>query len=306
VKLSRVLLLIAAFLAFAGAAFAWYPPFRYFALVVAGRSPQCPMAQAVRVERHERELTTAKDRILAASKLVQHDENGFDLWDTPSGRYWIPAGDKESYMLPFNLAEQAVRIYGTGAQGVHAGDVVFDCGANVGVFTRVALDAGASKIIAIEPAPENLECLRRNYKAEIAAGRVIVIPKGVWDKEDVLSLRIDPKNSAADSFVIQRATATSTIQVPLTTVDKLVTDLKLDKVDYIKMDIEGAEPNALTGAHDTIAKWKPRISISAYHRDDHPVRIPKIIFAARPDYQMECGPCAEANARIRPDILWFR
>ena len=44
-------------------------------------------------------------------------------------------------MLPFNLAEQQRKIYGTGERAVRAGDIVLDCGANVGVFTRVALDA---------------------------------------------------------------------------------------------------------------------------------------------------------------------
>jgi FkbM family methyltransferase len=264
------------------------------------------MAQAIKTVAHDKELEREKDRILAGSKVVEHDDKGFDLYDTPSGRYWIPAGDKVSYMLPFNLAEQAVHIYGTGEQGVHSGDVVLDCGANIGVFTRVALDAGASKIIAIEPAPENIECLRRNFSPEIAAGRVVIVPKGVWDKEDKLTLRIDPTNSAADSFVIERKTAVTSIQVPLTTIDNLVSELKLERVDYIKMDIEGAEPNALTGAAGTIKKWKPRISVSAYHQPDHPVRIPQIVMAARPDYTMQCGPCAEANGHIRPDILWFR
>ena len=94
-------------------------------------------------------------------------------------------------------------------------------------------------------------------------------------------------------------------RVPLTTVDKLVAELKLPRVDFIKMDIEGAEPKALAGARDTLAKFKPRLSIASYHEPDHPRTIPAAIFAARPDYQMECGPCAEANRAIRPDVLYF-
>ena len=57
-------------------------------------------------------------------------------------------------------------------------------------------------MVAIEPAPENIECLSRNFKDEIARGRVIVYPKGVWDKDDFLTMNIDEHNSAADSFVI--------------------------------------------------------------------------------------------------------
>jgi hypothetical protein len=95
-------------------------------------------------------------------------------------------------------------------------------------------------------------------------------------------------------------------QVPLTTIDKLVADLRLERVDYIKLDIEGAEPRALTGAKETLAKYKPRISVASYHAPDHPKVIPEIIHAARADYRMYCGPCAETEFSIRPDVLYFK
>lgn len=209
-------------------------------------------------------------------------------------------------MLPFDLAEQERRIYGVGANGPHSGDIVVDCGSNVGVTIREELAAGAQKIIGIEPAPENLTCLRKNFPAEIASGRVVIVPKGVWDKEDSLTLRVDPKNSAADSFVLQRQGTVDVEKVPLTTIDHLVRELKLDRVDYIKMDIEGAEPRALEGAQETLKKWKPRISIATYHAPDHPTVIPELIRRARPDYRVECGPCLEAGNGVRPDVLYFR
>src|SRR6202008_4958913 len=116
-------------------------------------------------------------------------------WNTSFGEFWVPAaGDA----LFYDLGEQKRNIYGT---GIRRGDVVLDAGANVGVFTRKALWAGAAKVIAIEPGPENLECLRRTFAAEIADGRVVIYPKGVWDKDDVLKLSVDPASSAKDSFV---------------------------------------------------------------------------------------------------------
>ncbi len=303
-KFSRLLGILVILFVLGSVGYSYYPPFRLFTLVVVGRSAVCPLARALQADEELQRQIALKDKILAASKRLEVDPQGYHLWDTPHGHYWIPAGS--DYTLPFNLAEQERAIYGTGPQAVRQGDIVLDCGANVGVFTRVALAAGARTVVAIEPGPENVECLRRNFRPEVDAGRVIVYPKGVWDKDDFLTLNVYPNNSAADSFVIQREGAVAVQRIPLTTIDKLVAELKLDRVDFIKMDIEGAEPKALTGALATLKRFKPRLSISAYHEPDHPVQIPKIVLGARPDYQMECGPCAEANRAVRPDILYFR
>ena len=303
-KLSRVIRILILILIIAGVIYAFYPPFRFLTWALAGRSSVCPLDEAVRVADNLRKQVDYKDQILNASKLVEQDPKGYELWETPNGRYWVPAGSR--YVLPFNLAEQKRKIYGTGDFGPHAGDITLDCGANVGVTVHEELAAGAKTIVAIEPAPENLECLRRNYPQEIASGRVIIVPKGVWDKEDFLTLRVDPQNSAADTFVLHPKGTVDVEKVPLTTIDKLVADLKLERVDYIKLDIEGSEPKALAGARETLAKYKPRISISSYHEPDHPKLIPELIRSARSDYQMRCGPCAETDHSVRPDVLYFK
>ena len=283
---------------------------RLATIAAVGRSGQCSIGSSMTIPEHFKEQTAIKDKILAGSKRLQLEEN-FEEWQTPTRAYWIPRGSQ--FVLPFNLAEQAEHIYGTGDQAMKSGDVVLDCGANIGVTVEEALKAGAKTIVAIEPAPENLECLRRNFRKEIEAGRVIIYAKGVWDKDDTLTLNVDPTNSAADSVVMKPEKSEGKIQVPLTTVDKIVAELKLDKVDYIKMDIEGAEPNALRGAHDTIAKWKPRLSIASYHVSTHSTLIPQIVHDTRADYQTYCGPCNEvkdehgrSEYRIRPEILYFR
>jgi FkbM family methyltransferase len=279
------------------------PPVRQLAQVAAGRGNGCTYQRAWRIGAEKDELTREKDRILAASQLVEKEHNGLELYSTPYGKFWAPKGSH--YTLPFNLAEETTHIYGTGQRFVHPGDVVLDCGANIGVFTRFALDAGARVVVAIEPAPDNIECLRRNFKPEIEAGRVIVYPKGVWDKEDTLELLVDPEDQAADSFVIHRQGAKALANVPLTTIDHMAAELKLDRVDFIKMDIEGAEVRALRGGADTLKRYHPRMSLSAYHQEEHPVEIPKAARAAWPNYQVECGPCAALKSGVRPDVLYF-
>ncbi|MGE5646759.1 MAG: FkbM family methyltransferase [Acidobacteriota bacterium] len=300
--MKRALKTLALLLILAGVVYI-YPPIRLAALTLAGRSTVCPFSEAVRSAQNLSDQVDINRRMVKQSRMLEQDPAGFHLWDTPQGKYWIPAGS--DYALPWDLAEQERKIYGTGARGVHPGDIVLDCGANVGVFTRVALKAGAKKVVAIEIAPENLECLRRNFKEEIAAGSVVLYPKGVWDKDDFLTLNVDPQNSAADSVVMRPESSRQGPRVELTTIDKLVGELKLERVDFIKMDIEGAEQHALRGGRATIAAYHPRMSLSAYHRPDDPVKIPELVKAAWPGYGMECGPCADAKTFIRPDVLYF-
>jgi FkbM family methyltransferase len=284
------------------ALYVWYPQVRLLALVAAGHSPVCPTKNALQVRSHIDQLGRAKDRILTASHLVK-EEAGLELWDTPKGPFWIPKGNR--FVLPFNLAEMELHIYGEGEHFIHPGDIVLDCGASDGDFTREALRAGASKVVSIELAPSSVECLRRNLAAEIAAGRVVVYPKGVWDRDDTLTLQVDDSNFAANTVVLNPGTTHPSVQVPLTTIDKLVAELGLARVDFIKMDIEGAESNALTGARDTISRFKPRMAITAEHKPGDEVDIPRAVRAIRADYQMECGPCLETGNRIRADILKF-
>ena len=211
---------------------------------------------------HLDRLKEIKDRILLASHLAAKRE-GLELWDTPKGPYWIPQGNR--YVLPFNLAEMEAHIYGSGEHFVRAGDVVLDCGASDGDFSRQALNAGAKLVVAIEISPASVECLRRNLAPEIAVGRAIVYPKGVWDKNDTLSLNVDDENFAANSVVLHAPGARGTVQVQLTTIDQIVNELALLRVDFIKMDVEGAEVNALHGARETLRRFRPRLAIATEH-----------------------------------------
>jgi FkbM family methyltransferase len=293
VVLTAVLAIVAVYL--------WYPPARLLGFVAMGRSPVCPMGKALTSRSHLEELGQIKDRIFQASKLVKED-NGLELWDTPKGSFWIPKGNR--YVLPFNLAEMEDHVYGQGEHFIQPGDVVLDCGASDGDFTREALKAGAAKVIALEIAPDSIECLRRNLASEIAAGKVVVYPKGVWDKEDVLTMYVDEANFAANSVVGGPGLKPS-VQVPLTTIDKVVAELGLTRVDFIKMDVEGAEANALTGAKGTIAQFKPRLAIAAEHKVEDQFELPKVIRNIRGDYQMQCVECLEIQGRIQPDVLIF-
>ena len=286
----------------AAAAWAWYPPFRLLALVVAGRSPVCPLSHALKSSENLQALAAAKDRILAGSRLLK-EESGLELWDTPKGRFWIPKGNR--FVLPFNLAEMDRQVYGSGEHFIHPGDIVLDCGASDGDFTREAIGAGAAKVVSIEISPSSAECIRRNLAPEIAAGKVVVYPKGVWDHDDRMTLNVDDTNFAANSVVLHPGSSHPAIEVPLTTIDKIAAELNLPRVDFIKMDIEGAEANAIAGAREVLLRYKPRMAITTEHKPDDEKTLPEAVRRIRPDYRVECGKCLENNGHIRADVLFF-
>lgn len=91
----------------------------------------------------------------------------------------------------------------------------------------------------------------------------------------------------------------------MTTIDKLVSELKLERVDFIKMDIEGAEQKAIFGARETLARYRPRMAICVYHLPDDPVTIPKLVQQAVPAYPWECGLCTDWGFHIRNDVMHF-
>ena len=76
------------------------------------------------------------------------------------------------------------------------------------------------------------------------------------------------------------------LEVRAVTIDAEVTNLGLPSVYFIKMDIEGAERNALRGAQRVLQEFGPKMTVSIYHREDDPEVIPEIVLGARPAYQI--------------------
>jgi FkbM family methyltransferase len=235
---------------------------------------------------------------------MERQEGAFELWQTPHAPYWIPKGNWHA--MPTIIAEEESGFYAHSGRVCRPGDVVIDCGAHVGVYTRQALRDGASLVVAVEPAPRNLECLRRNLAAEIASGGVIVCPKGVWNKEDVLPLYEDPEHTAADGFVAPGAKHRAAQQIPLTTIDQIAVELHLPRVNVIKMDIKGATARALKGARLTLAQHRPWLSLSTEEEEDDPNALTQAVHVLAPNYQPECGICSLASKwTVRPDAMLF-
>ncbi len=200
------------------------------------------------------------------------------LWSTPLGEIWGNADDQPA--LELAAREQLIeRIYHNSTVAVETGDVVIDVGGHLGTFTRFSLDRGARVVIVLEPEPRNIACFKRTFAAGLGRGEVVLIEAAAWHSTGVLRF--------SGEGLIGHVDGEGEMEVRAVTLDDIVAELALDRVDFIKMDIEGAELDALTGARQTIADFGPEMAISIYHRPGHEREIPHLVLAARPGYRLD-------------------
>jgi hypothetical protein len=85
-------------------------------------------------------------------------------------------------------------------------------------------------------------------------------------------------------------TEQSTASIDCRRLDTLLTDAD---PTFIKMDIEGAEPDAIAGATATIRRSKPLLAVCAYHKCEHLWTLPALLKAALPEYRASLRRYAE-------------
>lgn len=260
----------------------------------------------------QRSVDVENDRLaqIAQAEPIRTDGD-LTQWRTPEGLVWTPPHARGSFVAGGFYKRHAhrwTRIDGAPTLvPVRAGDVVIDCGAHVGESTWHALAFGARLVVSIEPDPANVRALRRNLSREIDSGKVIVIEKGVYDRETTLTF-LQRANSWAGRFEEhdhEHATANDTQDLAVTTIDRIVSELQLGRVDFIKMDIEGSEVPALRGAVQTLRAFKPILAVGTYHRAEDLAGIPKAVADARTDYRITPSRCLGRRGRVFPHLLLF-
>ena len=145
-----------------------------------------------------------------------------------------------------------------GHQFLSDGDVVIDGGANQGVFTTAfASKVGASgRVIAFEPMEYAVAKIHKNLTLN-GFENTTVIQKGLSDKTG--SATLDLGRGVGSASITNDYGGGNTVTIETTNIDTEVANLNIDRLDFIKLDIEGAELMALHGARETIDKYHPTI-----------------------------------------------
>ncbi len=158
------------------------------------------------------------------------------------------------------------------------GETFVDCGAFDGDSVQAFLDRygdGAGRAIAIEPDPANGAALLRRMSNRADGGKVVVHAAAASSEPGIL--QFEATGTAASTL-----TDGGTLTVRAERLDDLLAD---ETPTYLKMDIEGAEMDALRGAAGTIRRHRPVLAICLYHKPEDLWQIPLYIDSLGVDYR---------------------
>jgi FkbM family methyltransferase len=157
------------------------------------------------------------------------------------------------------------------------GDFLIDGGACLGDSTAVFSNAVGNhgKVFAFDPVADHLDILRYNAN-QFPINNVEVIDYGLSNKNEYHEpFKLNQYNPGF------QANASG---LPMVKIDSLVANDIIDKIDFIKLDVEGSEVDALLGAQRSISIFQPKMAISVYHKPDDLFEIPLLISKIFPFY----------------------
>jgi FkbM family methyltransferase len=149
------------------------------------------------------------------------------------------------------------------ASYAHSDSTAIDVGANIGIYTIVLAAAvgTAGRVLAFEPAPVNVDRLRRNLQLNgIANVDLLPLAVGARSERVALYMSDDPALHSTSEVAAQRRAGRSLI-VAASSLDMVWNDVGRPAVSVVKIDVEGVELGVLQGARELLAACRPILLI---------------------------------------------
>jgi FkbM family methyltransferase len=147
--------------------------------------------------------------------------------------------------------------------------VILDVGANIGVHTvNWAKTNHQMRIYAFEPSPITCELLNRNIKLNKIAGQVRLFPlavSNITEKRSFYHTEDDAYSSLKDT---RRKAIRETFEIQTITIDDFIRDNQIDRIDFVKIDVEGFESEVIEGAVKTLSILRPDLFVEIYKGTD--------------------------------------
>jgi FkbM family methyltransferase len=179
--------------------------------------------------------------------LTLENKEGFYFCGKSVSSFWVASTFAEPYTRPYlNLGK----------------GVFVDIGANIGKYSiLVGKKYPQNKIIAIEPELDNLKLLHKNISLN-NLDNVIICPFGAYSKEGKSKLYLSSESNGSHSLLKE---SDKYVLIKLKTLDRIMVDQNVSKVDLIKIDVEGAELDVLKGARKIIFRDHPKLLFEAWN-----------------------------------------
>jgi len=160
-------------------------------------------------------------------------------------------------------------------------EIVIDVGASIGDFAIVLVKAfGANKVIAVEPSRELYLYLVKNIRLNNMQGIVIPLNIALYDREKGTITLYGEKEGPRLLSIKGRGLPS---EYPVTTLDRIASELGLPSIDLVKIDTEGSELAILRGAIKSLRIYKPKLIVEVHSRKD---RLEIIRMLAAMDYEL--------------------
>lgn len=142
--------------------------------------------------------------------------------------------------------------------------VVFDIGANIGWYSlHIAQQEPQAKVFAFEPVPTTHQRLLTNLARNAAGARVTPVKDGLSDAPGAFDMFVPATSGspAASLNDLHPGEGSRRVSCRFTTLDEFVVENGIERLDFLKCDVEGAELRVLKGAAKSLARFKPAVVI---------------------------------------------
>jgi FkbM family methyltransferase len=182
-----------------------------------------------------------------------------------------------------------------------SGDVILDGGVSEYVASQLAFLKSIGpkgKWFGFEPDPVGFNRASERIKQSAPYDNYELVPFGLWHKRDTLHFQLLDLGTHFTETKSQ-----NTVDCEVVSIDEFVKNRQPRKVDFIKLDVEGAEINALKGAVQTITKFQPKLAISIYHSLQDLYFIPLFLKEICENYEFYIG---HHHASLHETVLYAK
>ena len=154
-----------------------------------------------------------------------------------------------------------------GAWRIEPGMTVLDVGGCYGEFALYAAKCvgPSGRVIMLEPDADNIEVARRNFQLNGNPPNLEIVNAGLWNEPGTLRFNTGHGPMTSVAGVGEALSGARTVAIPVESLSSLARRCNVDRIDFVKMDIEGAEMEVISAAGALPEKFKPRYAIASYH-----------------------------------------